>query len=307
MIATITPNIAIDKVLIAKSLNIGAQNKLEVATSLAGGKGINTARALRSLGKFSITVAGFIGGCNGYCAKKKMLMEGFSPVLVETQGETRICNIIVEDEGTVTEIYENGVFVTEEARARFLRLVSRKLRDASMIAMCGSLPQGLDSSFYAEVASILPNKSALFFDFSGEALVKALKLSRCFMLKINEKEFMNTFGVSGINSNLLLKIAKEFKIPLIGITLGEKGALLFHKGRLIRAWSDEKVQKVNPVGAGDAFLGGFIYAVSKGMGVEESFKIALACSKSNVTLYEGGRVNTLNYHKILQNTRIEEV
>lgn len=80
------------------------------------------------------------------------------------------------------------------------------------------------------------------------------------VLKINEDEleiFADYFGTDPGIESLCNYLDQHFPMEIICITQGSKGALIYQKGE-IYSHSGYKVQVVDSIGAGDAFLSGFI-------------------------------------------------
>lgn len=303
MILTITLNLAIDKVIKTKALKSNGLNRVEVVSSLPGGKGVNVARAINSLGEKAV-VSGFAGGFNGRFIERKLKEEGLTPMLFKIEQESRICNIILDKEGAVTEIYEKGPVVKVQTGNDYLKY-AKNFSEFDFVAISGSLPEGLRKDYYARLIRKFNENQKIFVDFSGEVLIKALETRKCFMMKVNMNEFESTFSLDATSRNLE-SISKEFNVPVISITFGEEGSIIHFEKSTYRLWSQFKVKVVNPVGAGDAYLGGFIYKFSKSYNVLESTKVALASSISNVTLLEGGKINKDNFTSILNETYIKE-
>ncbi len=64
MILTITLNAAVARTLVVPSLTLGHRHRAPESMTLAGGKGVNVARSLRTL-DVPVLAAGFAGGRNG--------------------------------------------------------------------------------------------------------------------------------------------------------------------------------------------------------------------------------------------------
>lgn len=78
------------------------------------------------------------------------------------------------------------------------------------------------------------------------------------------------------------KVLHEKGIQHVIITLGEKGSYLFtnQKGKLVPPYS---VKAIDTTGAGDAFNGGFAYALSEGRAIREAVIYANAVAALSVT------------------------
>ena len=75
----------------------------------------------------------------------------------------------------------------------------------------------------------------------------------------------------------LLEIKARYGLPVVGMTLGERGALLLCDGQFIesRAYCVPGACR-DTTGAGDAFHGGFLYGLLCGFDIERTLKIANA-------------------------------
>ena len=64
MIVTVTLNAAIDKTLAVPNFRLGRRHRAVEQTAMAGGKGVNVARALKALGQ-PVIATGVAGGPTG--------------------------------------------------------------------------------------------------------------------------------------------------------------------------------------------------------------------------------------------------
>jgi 1-phosphofructokinase family hexose kinase len=306
MILIISLNLAIDKVLYVDELKIFSENRVKLISSLPGGKGVNVARCLKSFGKVSY-VSGFIGGYNGKYIEDGLKKEGIYYILQEIEFENRVCNIIVDKFKNITEVYEIGPEINEQAFICLLEKIKFRKESFQYIIISGSIPRGIKDQDFLKFIDIFKDRK-IFLDIHGDFLLKILENYEIFFLKINEKEFINTFKDEKENIFESLKnIYKKYKIFLFVITLGDKGAIFAYKDKIYKIFSKMNVLKINPVGAGDAFMGGFVYGIDEGMNIFDALKYGISASISNVTLYEGGKVNIEIFDEILKNIIIEEV
>ncbi len=305
MILIISLNLAIDKVLYVDELKIFSENRVKVISSLPGGKGVNVARCLRSLGKSSL-VAGFKGGFNGKFIEQYLKKEGIYYILQEIEFENRVCNIILDRLNNITEIYEIGPEIEKSSFVDLFNKIKERQESFQYVIFSGSIPRGVKVEDLLKLIDIFKDKK-LFLDIHGDFLLRILENYEIFFVKINEKEFIDTFSVEKSLEESIKKVYKNYKVFLFVITLGDKGAIFAYKDRIYKIYSKQRIKKVNPVGAGDAFMGGFVYGIDEGMNVFDALKYGISASISNVTLYEGGRVNLDIFDEILKNIMIEEV
>ena len=120
MIITVTLNAAIDKTLAVPNFRLGQRHRAVEQTAMAGGKGVNVARALRALGQ-PVIATGVAGGPTGTRIVEHLTEEGILNDFVRIREESRTSTAVVDPtSGEQTEINEHGPHVTE-ARARAVR------------------------------------------------------------------------------------------------------------------------------------------------------------------------------------------
>jgi fructokinase len=121
------------------------------------------------------------------------------------------------------------------------------------------------------------------------------------VLKINEDEleiFADYFGTDPGIESLCNYLDQHFPMEIICITQGSKGALIYQKGE-IYPHSGYKVQVVDSIGAGDAFLSGFIKTYLEEKSPQEI--LDFACKIGGfVTTQKGGtpRYSEADIHRI---------
>ena len=96
----------------------------------------------------------------------------------------------------------------------------------------------------------------------------------------NESEFATLFGASPDDEGSLLA-ARDHGLV---VTLGAAGAVATVRGRVVRV-DPVQVTAVDTTGAGDAFVGGFSYALAAGCDEATALATATACGALSVTGY----------------------
>ena len=106
MILTVTLNAAVARTLVVPSLTLGHRHRAPESMTLAGGKGVNVARSLRTL-DVPVLAAGFAGGRNGDAIRDGLSEAAIPFDLVEIEGYSRTSTAIIDPmAGTQTEINE---------------------------------------------------------------------------------------------------------------------------------------------------------------------------------------------------------
>ncbi|WP_209331466.1 carbohydrate kinase family protein [Lunatimonas salinarum] len=124
--------------------------------------------------------------------------------------------------------------------------------------------------------------------FYTAELIEKLLMS-CNILKINEDELSKIASFHDLPSKTdaaLEKLAEQFELDLICVTLGAKGALLYQEGEIV-SHPGYPVEVADTVGSGDAFLAGFIAKFLEHQSPEQMLDYACALGALVATM-EGG-------------------
>src|SRR5438874_11909982 len=112
MILTVTLNAAIGRTVAVANCRLGRRHRAGEARTVAGGKGVNVARALKLLGR-PVIATGLAGGATGARILELLAGEAILNDLTRIAGESRT-NLAVIDppSGEPTEVNERGPEVT---------------------------------------------------------------------------------------------------------------------------------------------------------------------------------------------------
>ncbi|MGC8765676.1 MAG: carbohydrate kinase family protein [Brevinematia bacterium] len=113
-----------------------------------------------------------------------------------------------------------------------------------------------------KIVSFDPNlRAALWNDLNvARRKIKSV-INRVDILKISEDELYFITSENDIKKGLDL-IEKTYRTPIILLTMGEKGALYSFNGKR-KSFKSYKTNAIDTTGAGDAFLGGFLFLILK--------------------------------------------
>ncbi len=284
MIVTITLNPAIDKTIELNHFSLGALNKVENAILDPGGKGINVSKVVESLGGKSIAT-GFLGGGTGKYIENALNEMAIANDFVQIEGETRT-NLKIFDRATkeTTEINEPGPNVTEAHIARLVEEVEKMIMPPCIVVISGSAPKSVPAEIFADLIRAAKKKGAkVFLDASGSAFEAGIKAKPDF-IKPNKHELEQYFDRE-IHTDSEVKAAGRHFIDIgidnVLISLGKEGAYFGNKDRSLRL-KPLKVDAHSSVGAGDAFVGAFVYALDHEYEIDEMLKLAIATSAGAV-------------------------
>lgn len=279
MIVTVTPNPSIDRTLRVPALRRGEVVRATATSSEAGGKGINVARSLTTMGVRAAAIA------PASAASRAVLdaLIGGSVTLrtVPIEGDIRVNLSVVEPDGTVTKINEPGPTVEPDAAARLIdNVVAAALEVIALAGLtepidgsapaaigdgthwlvgCGSLSPGLPETFYAELAGRMPDEVRIAIDADRGALRTAIG-PRIGLVKPNRVELEELVGRALETLGEVVDGADELRaagVERVLVSLGPDGAVLVDGAGACHA--EGRVDDIaNPVGAGDALLAGFL-------------------------------------------------
>src|SRR5512138_1143649 len=139
MLLCLTPNPAIDRTLLLPSFAPGKIHRAEQVLVAAGGKGLNVARSIRTLGGEALCM-GFTGRHSGKLLAELAQQEGLNASWTVNRSETRTCTILVSPNGDATVVNEPGLPVSRSSWKRLRRDVGREMSCAEIVCISGSLP-----------------------------------------------------------------------------------------------------------------------------------------------------------------------
>jgi len=193
MILCITPNPAIDRTLIVPNLALGNIHRAQQVIVAGGGKGLNVARAIHTLGGEPLCM-GFLGGHSGRLLADLAQNEGIDSSWTWVSSETRTCTILISQNGDATLINEPGMPVSTSDWARLQTDVRRHISDAGLACICGSLPpNSTDNDLRGLLEVLLSSGKQVWADTSGHALNTILAYPDI-CIKVNGGEIGKSIG-----------------------------------------------------------------------------------------------------------------
>ncbi len=258
MIYTLTLNPAIDYVMHTAELDIGSIQRSQGEKIYFGGKGINVSLILKELGVSSVAT-GFVAGFTGETIEKGIASEKIKTDFVHlSNGFTRI-NVKIRSE-VETDINGNGPNILAEDIDCLIKKLD-KLNNGDILVLAGSVPKCVPQNIYEVIMERLSGKGVEFIvDAEKELLLNTLKY-KPFLIKPNNEELGEIFGIKITEHKDALKFAqklKEMGAQNVLVSFGSKGAFLLDKNNEVH-YADSLCSKaVNTVGAGDSMVAGFI-------------------------------------------------
>ncbi|MDE7045202.1 MAG: 1-phosphofructokinase, partial [Acetatifactor sp.] len=250
MIYTVTFNPAIDYAIGVDTLELGMTNRSAFEQLLPGGKGLNVSTILNHLGVDNVAL-GFIAGFTGAEIKRSFeAMGGKSDFIELKEGISRI-NVKIKSVSE-TEINAAGPVINSEALVQLMTKLNA-LEDGDILILAGSIPASLPDSLYSDIMKMLSDRKVMIaVDATKDLLVNVLP-HRPFLVKPNNHELGEIFGVTLKTREEVVPYAKRLQekgaANVLVSMAGEGAVLLTETGEvLMRGEPQAKVN--NSVGEG---------------------------------------------------------
>lgn len=258
MIYTVTFNPAIDYLVYVPELSVGSIIRSEKESTFCGGKGINVSLILQELGIES-TATGFLAGFTGSAIEQALSGGAIRTDFVHLkEGLTRI-NVKIRS-GQETDINARGPAISDSETGELLKKLEI-LKSGDILVLAGSIPNTLPSDIYEKIMEQLSGRGILFVvDATGDLLMNSLKY-KPFLIKPNNDELGEIFGVKISTPEEALKYAEELRktgAVNVLVSMGSKGAVLIDENGEKHSFGAIDGKVVNTVGAGDSMVAGFI-------------------------------------------------
>jgi 1-phosphofructokinase/tagatose 6-phosphate kinase len=286
MIVTVTLNAAIDRTLTVPNFQRGQRHRASAGVTLAGGKGINVARALKTLG-VPVVATGLLGGRTGTRIIEELTNEAILNDFVHIDGESRTSTAVVDPTGgTYTEINEWGPAVSEEELETLLEKLRYLTQGAELVVFAGSLPRDVEDEFYAEAIRDLARRHIpVAIDTEGEPLRLAVE-AEPFLVSPNQAEAEALVGQEFHDD-------EDFRVGLESVAeMGARNVLITTEFGCVALLREERepirlravaphVEPVSLVGSGDVLLAGYLAARHAGRTHDESLRAAVAAGAAS--------------------------
>ena len=281
MIYTVTFNPALDYIAKVDHLTLGMVNRTVQEDIYYGGKGINVSIVLNNLGLQS-TALGFIAGFTGREISDGVAAMGVASDFIELrEGISRI-NVKIKSQEE-SEINGQGPMIHDDE----LEMLYKKLdgiQDGDILVLAGSIPNTLPEDIYEKIMARLQEKDIkIVVDATKDLLLNVLKYHP-FMIKPNNHELGEMFGVVLKTNDEIIHYAKELQkrgARNVLISMAGDGAILVDENGQTFISAPPKGTVKNSVGAGDSMVAGFIAGYLKSENYEDALKMGLATGSAS--------------------------
>jgi 1-phosphofructokinase family hexose kinase len=315
MLVTVTLNAAIDRTLTVPNFQRGLRHRASEALTLAGGKGINVARALKAIG-VPVVATGLAGGRTGTRIVEELTHESILNDLVRIEGESRTSTAVVDPmTGSHTEINEWGPHVEPEELKMLLEKLLYLSAGAEWVVFAGTLPRGVDDAFYAEAIRELARRGVRsVLDCEGPPLRFGVE-AEPYLVSPNQHEAEGLVGQEFSGE-------EDFAMALETIAeMGARNVVISHEGGCYALLREERklcryraqiarVEPVSSVGSGDVLLAGFLAARRAGRAPEEALCQAVGAATASTLVTGAGRFSlgkAAEYERLVEVSELQPV
>ena len=288
MILTVTLNAAVARTLVVPSLTLGHRHRAPESVTLAGGKGINVARSLRTL-DVPVLAAGFAGGRNGDAIRDGLSEAAIPFDLVEIEGHARTSPAIVAPMGGTQTEY--GPSVSPAEAKEFSRRLEHLMEYATAVVFAGSVPPNMEESFLVGLIRRARERGLYTVVDSPPSLLQAALKADPSLVSPNQNEAESVVGFDFIEDGdfpLGLSRLVEAGAADACITSPDGHSYLTTEGGVVSAMGPT-VEAVSNIGSGDAYLAGLLAGLlHRDLPPLEAVRLAAGCAAANAETLGAG-------------------
>jgi 1-phosphofructokinase family hexose kinase len=312
VIVTVTLNAALDRTVTVPNFQRGQRHRASQGLTLAGGKGINIARALKRL-DVPVVATGLAGGRTGTRIVEELTAEAILNDFVRIADESRTTTAVVDPtSGSYTEIVEWGPHVEPEELETLMEKLHYLANGAEAVVFAGSLPRGVQESFYAEAIRDLKRRNVQSIVDSEGLPLRLATEAEPFLVSPNRGEAEALAGQEFSDD-------EDFLMALDAIAeMGAQNVLITHESGCLGRFREERkvrrfralaprVEALAAVGSGDTLLAGFIAARVEGRATDEALRTAVAAGAVSTLEVGAGRFEPREVARLAADVGVEEL
>ncbi len=158
------------------------------------------------------------------------------------------------------------------------------LRKGDILVLAGSIPSSMPDTMYSDIMQFLEGKGIqVVVDATRDLLVNVLKYHP-FLIKPNNHELGEIFGVELKEKAEVLKYAKKLQeqgARNVLVSMAGEGAVLAAEDGSVYESAAPKGHVVNSVGAGDSMVAGFLYGYLRSEMYKTAFQVGVATGSAS--------------------------
>jgi len=285
LIVTLTVNPAIDRTIFVERLAFEDRAYIDSRHESAGGRGINAACVIDSFGGHPLAIFPS-GGKNGKCLEQFVATHGYPTVAVPVAQEIRTNITITDRQGLSVSLNERGPQLEKAELVRLEKAVQKSLDGASWLLLCGSLPPGAPSDFYARLIGVARCRNVkTLLDTDGDALREGVEAGPT-VVSPNQQEAERLLNRALVTRNHFLDAVARIRAmgpEIVVLSLGSRGAMGAVEGSVMEA-IPPRVDVLCPIGAGDALAAALVWSMERTGAFADALRWGVASGTASATL-----------------------
>ena len=307
MILTVCMSPCTDVTIELDSFNIGKTNIVKSKALTFGGKALNVAIGVRRLGE-SCHATGVMYNDNGYMFENVLDKEGVPFTFVWNKGRARENYKFIDSRSMLTEVNDVGENVSPEKLEEVLATVRMLSARSSVTVLSGSLPRGVDPSYYAQLVRAVDKNSLKIVDTSGQRMFAALR-EGVDLVKPNIDELEDTIGKSIESKEDMLAGCRELieqGAKRVLLSLGKKGAVITD-GKESYFCKSLNVAVNSTVGAGDGMVAAAAVKLQQGAPLPAILRAGVAAGTATVMTVGQTSFTKEKYNELFSTLQVKQI
>jgi 1-phosphofructokinase family hexose kinase len=315
MIITVTLNTAIDKTLSVPNFRLGRRHRTVEQTTMPGGKGVNVARVLKTLGT-PVIATGMAGGATGTRIVDQLTQLSVLSDFVRIREESRTNTAVIDPTtGEQTEINERGPKVSEQECDLFVDKLLYLAKGARLCVFAGSLPRDVDVDIYARLIRELRRLGVTsVVDTDGDPLRRAVRAEPDVISPnvLESEELVGHEFNDDEDRIIAVREMAELGARETIMTMPDgcfaymapeepNGSRILYRVRV----PPGSVEPRATVGSGDAFLAGFVASRYAGRSTAECLAFGVACGAESTQHLGAGLIDPERVERLRSEIEVE--
>jgi len=282
-------NPAIDRMIAVDRLAFDDRAYILSSKDSPGGRGINAASVIHSFGGKTLAIFP-AGGDRGVRFEHYMQDCGFPVATVPIAHDIRLNFTIVDRHGLTVKLNELGPRLVRGELAGIEAAVESNLDKASWLMLCGSLPPGVPTEFYAQLIERAKKRGVrTLLDTDGEPLSRGVEAGPT-VVTPNQQEaerLLNTVLLTRAHSMAAVKRIQAMGAESVVLSLGSRGAIggvRWQGAEQLWEATPPRVDALSPIGAGDALAAALTWSLHNGDDFPEALGWGVAAGTASAQL-----------------------
>ena len=300
-ILTVTLNPALDVLTTIDRVSDTHKMRCGPVIKHPGGGGVNVARVLHRLGANCQAVY-LAGGVTGERHHKLMSAEKVRCHVLPIAEETRESFSVHEtSSGNDFRFVLPGPHVAATEYDACLTYIAQHM-PKQLLVISGGLAPGVPDNFYAQLAKLAQTHHVrVVIDTTGPALAQALEVG-VYLFKPSLRELRDLTGLAlpDVDSQVAAaqQLIQQGHAQIVAVSLGADGALVVSATEQWQARS-VPVEVQTTIGAGDSFVGGMVWSLSRGDTLLKAFQYGMACGAAALLAPGTSLCQAADVHQLL--------